>query len=98
MERLTSNNFKNIRIDRCYELNTFKSPSANVENINITECTKLESVEINITSCKSLIIDNCNLNTIILYANTEEDFNNLKRLQIKGGSFENIQCKLTGGS
>lgn len=98
MERLTSNNFKNIRIDRCYELNTFKSPSSNVESINITECTKLESVEINITSCKSLIINNCNLSTIILYANSEQDFNNLKRLQIKGGSFENIQCKLTGSS
>lgn len=89
---LNVKSFKDIEVHKCDNLEEFISDSSNVESIIITDCKNLRRAEINVTNCRTLIIEGA-LEELTLKATSINDFGNLTTLGIKGSTFENIYCR-----
>ena len=98
LSSLTVSSYKDIVVSNCPFLTNFVSNSNVVKTISITSCGALKSATVNVTNCNSLVLEGCNLETLILSADTVNDFNNLKIFKVSGATFENIQCQLTNNA
>lgn len=97
LRKLNVTGFRSITINNCKNLEEITSSESTLTSIETTNCPKVKTVNLNITSCNYININNGSLTELVL--NTSTNYSSIKTLLISQSKIQKIiYNKIQNGS